>query len=593
MTDQVDEVKQKIDIVSLIGEYVDLKKAGRNYKAQCPFHSEKTPSFMVSPELQVFKCFGCSESGDAFSFLEKYEGMDFYEALKTLAARAGVKLKPLSTQVHSEKEKLYEINRAAGYFYRWVLTSHPTGKLALTYLTRDRGISLDTIATFGLGYSPETAFALKKYLVDKKKFSLKDVEKTGIFYLKDGQMFDRFRGRVIFPLHDHRGNVVGFAGRILPKDANRDLAKYINTPETEVYHKSRILYGLNLTRADIKRSGQAVIVEGELDTISSWQVGIKNVVAIKGSALTEDQAKLLARFTKKVVLGLDTDFAGDEASRRGIQVAENEGLDVRVMRLAGYKDPDEAARANPDLLKKAIEKAVGIWDFIIESIFSRQRGQDGGEKTASISREVIPVLLAINDKILQAHYVEKVAIGLNVPVEAVTKEMERHRGLVKSTVSEIQTGKKPAAKGRRELLEERLLGLVFQNDPKLFLKKNIRKVILTPLFKGIVTEFILFYKQMKATNLKEFSANLPHEFKTGFTEIVLGNVQDLEKDVSMGYSKELELILRELNKLTIKNDREKVEQLIRELERKNDKEGLKKEQKRYDELSKRSNELES
>ena len=291
MNDQVAEVKAKTDIVSIISERIELKKAGRNYKANCPFHGEKTASFMVSPELQIFKCFGCSEAGDVFSFLEKFEGMEFPEALKYLADRAGVKLTRGTFGDSTEKEQLIEINTQTLKFYNYMLTNQPVGKRALDYLLKDRGLKMEIIKEFQLGYSPENSYPLSNFLIGKKKFSPKMIEMAGIGLPSGQNIYDRFNGRVIFPLFDHRGNPIGFAGRVLPWD-KRDTGKYINSPETPLYHKSSVLFGLNLTRPLIKKKKVAIVVEGELDLISSYQAGIKNVVAIKGSALTEDQVRL-------------------------------------------------------------------------------------------------------------------------------------------------------------------------------------------------------------------------------------------------------------------------------------------------------------
>jgi len=364
MLQQVEEVKSKTDIVTIISQYVDLKKAGRNYKANCPFHSEKTPSFMVSPELQMYKCFGCGESGDVISFLEKYDGMEFYEALKYLAQKAGIKLEPTGFQQKGDKEKLYLLNSYAAKFYEYVLLNHKAGKIALSYLTENRGLSIDTIRSFNLGYSPDVAFALKNFLVGKKGFHEKDLENAGIVYKTERGYFDRFRGRVIFPLFDHRENVIGFAGRILPQDEDKKFAKYINTPETLLYHKSNVLYGLNLSKKEIKKQNKAIVVEGELDLISTYQIGIKNTVALKGSAFSKEQARLLGRYSKNVTLCMDSDIAGDQAAMRGINIAESEGLDVSVIELKEYKDPDDIARKNPELFKKIISKPIEIITMI-------------------------------------------------------------------------------------------------------------------------------------------------------------------------------------------------------------------------------------
>ena len=231
--DDVEKVKQKTDIVSIIGEHVALKKAGRNFRGLCPFHSEKTPSFMVSPELQIFKCFGCGESGDVISFLEKHEGMEFYETLKFLADRGGVKLTPRSPQLRSEKDSLYEANLLAAKFYHWVLTNHTSGKKALEYLKKERKLSGEAIETFMLGFAPQNRKALSKFLVEDKKLKVEDLIKAGLVGRGGDGFYDRFAGRIIFPLFDHRGNAVALAGRIMP-GAREDIAKYINSPQTLV-----------------------------------------------------------------------------------------------------------------------------------------------------------------------------------------------------------------------------------------------------------------------------------------------------------------------------------------------------------------------
>ncbi|MBU0570021.1 DNA primase, partial [Patescibacteria group bacterium] len=427
----------------------------------------------------TFAVANCGEAGDAFTFLQKYEGMDFYEALKFLADRAGVKLKKFKSTQTDQKTKLYEINSLANRFYNYVLLKHALGKFALDYLVKNRGLKLDTIKKFQLGYSPDRPLALKKFLVDKKKIAISDLEKAGIVYARDGRVFDRFRGRVIFPLFDHRGNITGFAGRILPGLEAKKLAKYINTPETEIYHKSRMLYGFDVTKREIKKSGEAVVVEGELDMISSWQIGIKNAVAIKGSALTQEQVKLLSRYAQKLVLAMDSDVAGGMAARRGIEIAEREGLDVNVANLGKFKDPDDMARAKPNELILAINNAVGAWDFIIDFVFSQHK-EKGGEKKAKVSREIVPVLASIGDKIVQAHYVKIVAEKLNVPVEAVSQQVFNVYNK-SATLPEVEIISKTKQKTRRELLEERLLAVSFAFDPLVLRKRNIYLLVLTPL----------------------------------------------------------------------------------------------------------------
>lgn len=593
MADQVDEIKQKVDIVSLISEYVPLKKAGRNYRAVCPFHSEKTPSFMVSPELQMYKCFGCGEAGDVYAFLEKYEGMEFREALKFLADRVGVKLTSAKPGEESQKERLYELNTLALKFYNYILLNHPRAKEALSYLTRDRGLKLETIKTFQLGYSPDAPGAIARFLVDKKKFAESELERAGISVSTPRGAVDRFRGRVIFPLFDHRGNVVGFAGRILPSDPRaKEIAKYINSPETVLYHKSRILYGLNLTKDEIKKEKKAVLVEGELDLISSWQAGIKNIAAIKGSALTEEAVKLISRFTKEIILALDADFAGDAAARRGISIAQKEGLEIKVAKMGEFKDPDEAARANPTFLKETVDGAVGVWDFVIDSIFAK--GDVGsGEGKASLSRELTPVLASIPDKIVQAHYLALVAGRLNVPEEAVKAEVDAQINEKEKAEPKVATAQasevSPEKKNRRQRLEERLLTLAFQSDPKILLTAKNEKLIVTPLAKRILEE----YKKFSAKNdfsPSLFAAQLPGELVQGFAELALMDTEGLTEDPTL-LEKEFNLVAHDLEVAEIRHKLEELGAKIRELEGSKDSGKFKKTQEQFGLLSQKLSKL--
>lgn len=586
--DQVDEVKQKTDIVSIIGERVELKKAGRNYKALCPFHSEKTPSFMVSPELQMFKCFGCGEAGDVIAFLEKFEGMEFREALKFLADRVGIKLTSFRPGEEGEKEKLYQINSLASRFYNYILLNHRLGKPALDYLTAERGLSLGTIKTFQLGFSPDVPGAISKFLVEKKKFKAQDLEKAGLAVIVDGKIFDRFRGRIIFPLFDHRGNVVGFTGRIVPW-VKAEVAKYVNSPETPVYHKSRVLYGLNFSKEEIKKEGSAILVEGQMDAIPLWQAGIKNVVAINGTALTEDQVKLISRFTKNVIFSLDTDFAGDTAARRGIAVAQKEGLAIKVAKLSGFKDPGEAAKADPQGYKKVLEGSVGIWDYIVDSVFARADAKSG-EGKLKISQEIVPILASIGDKIVQAHYVDIVARKLAIPVEAVLAEVEKVLREEEEKPKVVSVLKEPE-KGRRQLLEERLLSLAFASDPKILLKEEVGNLVATPLTKRILEEYRQYSKDHKEFSASAFASGLPKELFEGFAEIALRDTEEFIDDPE-SLERELGLVKHELEILTVRHTLEILGGKIRKFEQASERAKLKEVQSRFSELSQRLASLE-
>jgi len=586
--DQKDEVKQKSDIVAVISEFVQLKKAGRNYKGLCPFHSEKTPSFMVSPELQMYKCFGCSESGDVISFLQQYEGMEFYEALKWLADRVGIKLKPLRPGQAGEKERLLRLNLITSRFYQYLLLNHTLGKKALSYLTRERGLKLDTIKKFELGYSPDKPGALANVLTKKKGFEEKELDKAGLTYSRGGRLYDRFSGRVIFPLSDHRDNIIGFAGRLLPSTKS-DMAKYINSPETPLYHKSRVLYGLNYVKDDIRKEGDVIVVEGELDMISSWQAGRKNVVALKGSALTEEQIKLINRFTPKLILALDEDVAGDSAARRGIVVAQEAGIEVRVARLGDYKDPDEMARKNPKGYEKALSSTVGVWDYYIDSAFEKYNPETG-EGKAKISKNLVPILSLIPDKIVQAHYIEVVAEKLKVPTEAVSEQVEKVSG-GQPKEKEPEDEKQDLGKSRRELLEERLLAIAFQTDPNLLNKKNIVDLIKKRAHIRLLEEYRKYSKGKSDFDPSLFSEKLPKELFKTFSEMILLDLDELIKNPDK-LKKEKDYVIGEIKILDIKDNLNILSKKINKYEKNKEKIKLTNAQKKFGDLSRKLVELE-
>lgn len=578
---QIEEVKNRTDIVSIIGERIELKKAGRNFKAACPFHGEKTPSFIVSPELQIFKCFGCGEAGDVFAFLEKYEGMEFSEALKYLAGKAGIKLQEFHGGQASEKEKLIDLNREALRFYNYLLLEHPVGKRALNYLVEDRGIKPETIKEFQLGYSPESAYSLRRYLIDKKKFTLSEVERAGIGIVRGQSLYDRFNGRIIFPLFDHRGNPIGFSGRVLPWD-KRETGKYINSPETPLYHKSNVLYGLNLSRSFIKKKKTAIVVEGELDLISSWQAGIKNIVAIKGSALTEEQVRLLNRFAPRFILALDSDFAGDAAARRGIKVADGMGVEIKVAEITGgYKDPDDAARGNIESYKKDLIGAKVIWDFLIDSVFARNDTTTGAGKS-KISKEIIPILSEIGDKIVQAHYANVVARRLGVPLDAVNEQISK---IEKPAELQEEMQTQVEEKGKRNILEENFLKLAFTLDPKVLDTKLTKELVKQVFSLKLIEEYKKFSEKEKFS-ISKFGESLPKELFLGFSKIVLSEERDPDENREE-LNRELELVEKELKILATKERLEVLQSLIRELEEKGDEEQLLKAQKEFNDLAKK------
>lgn len=553
MNDQVELVKSKVDIVEIIGERVILKKAGRHFKGLCPFHSEKSPSFIVSAERQSFKCFGCQEGGDVLTFMQKYDGYSFLEALEVLAKRVGVTLESYRpTSQDSYKKKLLEIMSLATEYYHFLLTKHQSGEEARQYL-KARGINSEAISQFYLGYAPNQWRSVSDFLINKKKYAPEELEAVGLIIRKDSNSFyDRFRGRVMFPLKDHKGVVVGFSGRTLIKDEKE--AKYINSPETMLYSKSRMLYGLWENREQIRKADSIVLVEGELDVIPSWQVGVKNVAAIKGSAFTNEQAQLMTRFTKNVVMSLDSDSAGQEAIKRAVVIAENLDMSIRVVQITGGKDPGDVATTNPRSWREMVGKAVQYFDFLIDSALTRNDPKTGAGAKA-ISSEVVPALSQIANSVMRAHYVSDLAKKLNVPEESIYSEIERTNkrkelNILKQTVSSIEKGKV----SRREELEEYLLAISLQFFDQI--KQNIPKIeikwIEAPAVSKIFDRLIMF-DQKVIFKIQDFSKTLPSELLPILDETYLLDLSRVEDP-----GKEWERVLFEIQGMYVRSELKKL-----------------------------------
>lgn len=566
--DQVEEIRSKVDLVQFISEFLPLKKAGRNFKGLCPFHAEKTPSFIVSSERQIWHCFGCGAGGDVFGFLMEMERMEFGEALRTLAKRAGMVLQSYQpTKSESEKERLYQINHLASEFFHYLLVSHRIGQKALSYILQ-RGISKDSLELFKIGYSPPMWDGLQKFLVGKKGFSPKDLELSGLTILSSRgpqpttqnsqpTYYDRFRDRLMFPLLDHRGNVTGFAGRLL--DPNAKEAKYVNTPETLIYHKSELLYPLQITKEEVKKENTVVVVEGELDAISSYQVGIKNVVAIKGSSLTEPQTRLLKRFAENLVLSLDADAAGDMASRRGIEIADNLGLNIRVVTLEKYKDPDEAAQKEPEYLKEQVKKAENVYDFYLNSAFQRLRGQTPEEKK-KIGQELIPILAKIEDQIVKDVFIKKLAERLGVNEESIILQIEKN---VTQKPSVSAPTPKTEARLRRDILEEYFLALVFQSkEVTHLLRPETAALIRLPLSLKLVKALEDYSKEGKKFSSQFFFKTLPAELQESFNKLYLIDFGEKVEDKDWA-EKEIQKTKIQLEMLEVKEELQKIWQDLR------------------------------
>ncbi len=424
MTD-TQAIKDRLDIVQIIGEYVQLKKAGINWKANCPFHNEKSPSFMVQPEKQFWHCFGCSKGGDVFSFLQEMEGLDFSEALKILADRAGVKLDTYASEVNkSQKNRIIEINNKATYFFNHFLSEMPAAEMAREYL-KLRELTAETIADWQVGFIPEQWDLLTKYLLNKGN-SIDDLLASGLAIKKDGGGFyDRFRGRIMFPIWDAHGNVAGFTGRILV-ETEKSGGKYVNTPQTLVFDKSRLLYGLNKAKIDIKAKDFTVLVEGQMDVIACHQAGMKNVVASSGTALTMEQIKLLKRYSNNIAIAFDADAAGQNAAKRGIDLALEQGMSIKIIQIpvGAGKDADECIKKDKAVWFKTVENAKEVMDWYFVSALVGADKKDPKQKQ-KIADTLLAEIVRLPYAVERDHWLKKLADEIGVDRSVLVTEMSR------------------------------------------------------------------------------------------------------------------------------------------------------------------------
>ncbi len=421
----LDEILNRVDIVELISGFFPLKRAGRNFKALCPFHHEKTPSFMVNPQRQIFHCFGCGKGGNAFSFLMEYERMDFLDVVKTLASKTGVTLPEPGSASSSAGHisALYKINELACSFYQNVLNSQ-NGVSGREYLNR-RNIENENLGLFRLGLSLDKWDGLLSFL-RSKNINLSLLEKSGLICpRKEAGYYDRFRKRLIFPIFDVKNRVVAFGARVLIDNSNG--AKYINSPESLIYVKGRHLYGLNLSREAIRQEDSAIVVEGYFDCITVYQAGIRNIVASLGTSLTLEQIRLLKRYTHNIVMVYDSDQAGQEATLRSLDMLIQESMNVRVALLPPDSDPDSFVRKfGIEVFAERINNAKGLFDYKLDFLI-RRYDVAKPEGKACIAQEMLISLSNFKDTILQSEYVRRLAEAIDIKEEALIIELKKVR----------------------------------------------------------------------------------------------------------------------------------------------------------------------
>jgi len=505
--DPVAEVKARLNIEDVISEYVQLKRSGRNFKGLSPWTNEKTPSFMVSPEKQIWHDFSSGRGGDMISFVMEAEGLDFRQALEMLARKAGVDLDQFrgagNRRSRDIKNRSLEASEWAARFYQKQLTVNQT---ALKYLLRDRGFTKKTLLTWQLGYSPSTGHALTDFLT-KQGFTTDESKRAGLSVLRSDKAVDMFRGRIMIPLSDSQGRVIGFTARLLADEPNAP--KYINTPATAIYDKSRHVFGLHLSKDSIRKAGFAVIVEGQLDVISSHQAGVTNVVATSGTAITENHLRELKRFSGDIRLCFDADSAGVAATERAIDLAQKTGVSLGIIELKNaQEDPDELARRDPRAWQAAVQKSVYAMDWLVKR-YAASLDLATAQGKKAFSDALLPTIRRLSDPVEQEHYLKQVAELADTTFEAV---MSKFAGQKSDLPAVRQRQVKPLENDEPEdveyqRLKNHLLAVLLVNSGLRDLLSNLRDEYFTDELS------LALYKFLKSEPSYKFKATLPKQLR--------------------------------------------------------------------------------
>lgn len=566
----IEEIKSKLDIVEVIKSYIKLTKAGANYKALCPFHDEKTPSLFVSPSRQIWHCFGCGEGHSVFDFVMKIEGMEFGDALRVLAQKAGVDLKPVNPELRTKRQRFYEICELAVKFYEKQLGKSSKGKKAKEYLL-ERGINEESIKKWRLGWAPDAWRGLAEFL-SSQRYSMEEMQKTGLLIKSEkGSYYDRFRSRIMFPVFDLNSQVIGFGGRVLKKE--KDVAKYMNTPNTPLYDKGKILYGLDKSKVGIRKNDSCILVEGYVDVILAHQAEKRNVVATAGTALTPFQLVILKRYSSNLMLAFDMDFAGDAATKRGIDLAQAKGFNIKVVKMPEGKDPADIISKDAKEFEKLVNNSVSVLEFHFQNAFS-QFDKKTAEGKRKISDALLPVIKRILNKIEQVFWVQELAARLNVREEDVEVELNKVKIVevsepgLKTNNFQNQTDKKT----KKQVLEERLLTLLFKSPQHL---SAVDKEII-PYFSSQTQEIVNNFE-----NLDKISAELSNIVNPLSLK---AEIEQIEEEEVLS---ELEFCLKEIKSLDLKKKLDDISFQIRQAEQEQDIKKIENLSQRFNQLTKK------
>jgi DNA primase len=579
----IEDIKARLDIVEVIGNYIKVQKCGANYRACCPFHSEKKPSFFISPVRQIWHCFGCGKGGDIFGFIKEIERIEFGDALNILAQKAGIQLKAIKPELITERQNIYEICELACKFFEKQLEGNNAGQAVKKYLL-GRSITEESIKKWRIGYAPDNFRGLSDFLTSQG-YKIKEVVKSGLAIENDrGNYYDRFQSRVMFPVFDMNSHIVGFGGRIFGPKEKEEIAKYVNTPSTLLYDKSRTLYGLDKAKVEIRRRDAVVLVEGYTDCILAHQSGQENTVAASGTALTLFQLNILKRYSENLILAFDMDLAGDTATKRGIDLAQSLDFNIKVVTTPQDTDPADVISKDPKEWEKLIGQAKSILDFYFDNTLAQfDRKTPEGKK--EISKILLPVIKKIPNKIVQSHWIQKLAKNLEVKTEDVEEELKKTKDQNYNLIDgEIEQDLKPVTKSRKEKIEERLLSLILRKpeNHKLFCEKDI--CLLGENTSGFISKFKNFFKEEQdladfkikfATFQKDLSPKeleflnplfLKAEIDEEFCEMDPGQEAHfcLQEIRGFNIKEKLEKIAKEIKKSENDKDYKKIEDLVRQ-----------------------------
>lgn len=551
MSSAVEQIKSRLNIVDVVGSYIKLERSGGNFKARCPFHNEKTPSFYVSLDRESYHCFGCDKGGDMINFVEEIEGVDFLGALKILADKAGIKIEKEGSYGNSKKGRVFELLEEATDFYRKELIKNPS---ALEYL-KNRGLCGETIKKFKIGYAPEGWRNIYD-LLKKKKYADEEMEAAGMVIKSEKGYYDRFRGRIMFPIFSGSGNVIGFSGRILIKQNtssnDKDQAKYINSPQTIVYDKSNVLYGINYAKVPIRSKGKCILVEGQMDLIMSHQVGIENAVAVSGTALTEEHLNQISKLADNITMAFDGDSAGLKASERAINSALKLGMEVKLARLPEGLDPADIIKNKKEDWEMIVDGSKHIVDFFLES-----------DKSKNLS---IYYTASIKSKIEQAKFVNKISEVLKINEVAVWDELKR---LSRNEEAVDSTTNKHTLKNKKDERIERL-----KNDLTCFIVWQSTNAKNQNISEKYRLELVALIGEKEFNELKNTNSSNDRILEI---EIAYSGVSDP--------GKEMKELLIDLKEEILRKRREIFWEKIKNLEKINDKTETEKFLKEFEKLS--------